>query len=71
MLAENRKALQARLKYVVIEHVPVSQAPYRVTRKRTGCTEGAFLTQDDAEAFVLKMDLAVISKKPTRGRRRY
>ncbi len=71
MSVDQAQALRERLKYVEIPPpVRGSQLPYRVIRKRTGCTDGSFETKQQAEAFVLNMDITKLAMKPTRGKRR-
>lgn len=68
MIADATAELKARKKFVRIEHVPLSQLPYRVVKIRTGVVEGSFSTHGAAENFILALDLVALSKKPTRRR---
>lgn len=68
MDVQRARELKARLTYVKIVVVDGSQLPYRVERKRNGSTDGVFRTKEEAEAFILRMDLDKLAQKPTRGR---
>ncbi len=60
-------ALKARLAFVKITVVEGSSLPYRVERKRNGTMDGGpFLTREQAEECILKLDLEKISQKATR-----
>lgn len=62
-------ALKARLVYVKIVTVKGSELPYRVERRRNGTMDGGpFLTMEQAEACVLKLDLEKLSQKSSKKR---
>lgn len=61
---ENKK----KRKYIEIEHVPASDLPYRVLKKRTGVKLGSFETQKALDEFVDNYPLAQLESKPTRRR---
>ena len=55
---------------IQVKHVPASDLPYRVVKRRTGVIMASFLTTDHVDAYVDSLDLEQLSRKPTRRIRR-
>lgn len=62
--------LALKLRLVEITPVPLSQLPFRVTKKRTGVVLGSFKTQDDVLEFLNGYALTHLQNTPTRKRLR-